>query len=207
MRVPPSSAELSGAPAQVGGYDDERGTSREIVESLLSWFHRQDTGFTLALACLLEHNTRVEERAGHQARVPRVSGVCVTPSERALRPAAFEQGGPLLLERNCRCMSGSSAVTDVYDAATRQFTVAPWPFKLERRSQALFRALSCLPDEELLEQCSTSPLAEHPAFADEMRRTLRLLCERPSASELFPGAAAGSALRFAWDGAGWRPAA
>jgi hypothetical protein len=59
-----------GSPAQVGGYDDERGTSAEIVQSLLSWFHAQRERFTLSLACLLGHNTRIADLSGRQVLLP-----------------------------------------------------------------------------------------------------------------------------------------
>ncbi|KAJ1489536.1 protein N-terminal asparagine amidohydrolase [Baffinella frigidus] len=188
----------------VGGYNDERGTSAEIVQSLLSWFHEQKQRFTLSLACLLSHNTRITDISGRQVPLPVVSGVCITAGERAVRPARFEDRGPMIRERSCRCMASGGTTADLFDAAACEFTVEPWVFSLEARMRKVFFSMSCLGDAALLAQASTSPDAEGPDFPEEMRLTLRLLSEKPETDALFPSAG-GKALRFAWDGGAWAP--
>jgi hypothetical protein len=188
----------------VGGYADEQGISFCIVESLLSWLHTQQSCFTICLAFVLGHNTRMKNVGGNLlVPVPVVAGVCVTP-ESDVVPALFEDRGPMLTQRMCRFITGCGTTTDLVFTATGEFTVEPWNFSVCEDERREFVSMSSLPDEEILALTSTSPDAEGPGFPGDIRRALRLVCQNPRAELMFPSAADGKALRFTWQiGEGW----
>jgi hypothetical protein len=185
----------------IGGYDDH-GTSEDIVNKILSWFHQNEKEFTLKLICTLGHNTNTEEINGTSVKTPKITCVCVTPEDRVVHRAIFQDHGPMYVERSCRVIT-RGLPGNLFDAKNGQFLVEPWKFVLEEPTLKGYKYLLTLDDTDLLDSISTSPDAEGPSFVEQARLSLSYLCTHPDTDSMFGEHA--DPITFSWnqDG-GWK---
>uniref|UniRef100_F6R4T8 N-terminal asparagine amidase n=1 Tax=Monodelphis domestica TaxID=13616 RepID=F6R4T8_MONDO len=145
----------------VGGFNDDRQLSQKLTSQLLSEFDRQEDDIHLVTFCVTAVNIKTAEifRASFPERGP----------EEELRSARSLTGGPMI---------------NIYDAKTEQLHIGPYfwmpfphvDFWLQQD------------DKQLLENLSTSPLAEPPHFVPNIRSTLMFLKKYPfPGNSLFPG--------------------
>lgn len=74
----------------VGGYDDERNTSQEILENLLSFFHSHSIRFSLVTATVGKLNTKVvDDGLNRKHNAPVFHGACINLADKRVCPATF----------------------------------------------------------------------------------------------------------------------
>jgi hypothetical protein len=146
----------------VGGFDDDRSISLNVLRQVLSFYMECAAVLELKLAYIGPTNTRVElcskpyslcntgPRKGatgsHTHRLPKILGAAFSPHSRVLSPAIFSYRGPMVEERQARCLT-SGQCSDIYDASAKCFVVKPWQFALDDSSVSALRqllALRCL---------------------------------------------------------------
>jgi hypothetical protein len=186
----------------VGGYEDENGTSRGIVEALLAWLHNQNNHFRLLVACVLKHNTKKTSDGKHS--IPKITSICISADTLKVSPAKFESRGPMIDQRSCRCLVGNQEETvDLFDMDTHEFTMHPFYFCLGDEMKTSFLEMGELSDKELLPLVSTSQYAEDIGFAENFRLLLKYVCMYPNSNSMFRRSMDGSAERFTWNGKEW----
>ncbi|XP_036683543.1 protein N-terminal asparagine amidohydrolase isoform X2 [Balaenoptera musculus] len=145
----------------VGGFSDDRQLSQKLTHQLLSEFDRQEDDIHLVTLCVTAVNIKTSEiyRASFQDRGP----------EEELRAARALTGGPMI---------------SIYDAKTEQLRIGPYSWMPFPHVDFWLQQ----DDKQILENLSTSPLAEPPHFVKHIRSTLMFLKKYPSpANMLFPG--------------------
>ncbi|XP_006872059.1 PREDICTED: protein N-terminal asparagine amidohydrolase-like [Chrysochloris asiatica] len=163
----------------VGGFSDDRQLSQKLTHQLLSEFDRQKEDVHLVTLCVTELNDR-EENENH---FPIIYGIAVNIKTAEIYRASFQDRGPEEELRAARILTGGPMIS-IYDAKTEQLRIGPYswtPFP-----HVDFWLLQ--DDKQILENLSTSPLAEPPHFVEHIRSTLMFLKKYPSpTSKLFPG--------------------
>ncbi|XP_059549226.1 protein N-terminal asparagine amidohydrolase isoform X2 [Myotis daubentonii] len=145
----------------VGGFSDDRQLSQKLTHQLLSEFDRQEDDIHLVTLCVTAVNVKTAEiyRASFQDRGP----------EEELRAARALTGGPMV---------------SIYDAKTEQLRIGPYSWVPFPHVDFWLQQ----DDKQILENLSTSPLAEPPHFVEHIRTTLMFLKKYPSPTNtLFPG--------------------
>uniref|UniRef100_A0A9L0SMT1 N-terminal asparagine amidase n=1 Tax=Equus caballus TaxID=9796 RepID=A0A9L0SMT1_HORSE len=145
----------------VGGFSDDRQLSQKLTHQLLSEFDRQEDDIHLVTLCVTAVNIKTAEiyRASFQDRGP----------EQELRAARALTGGPMI---------------SIYDAKTEQLRIGPYSWMPFPHVDFWLQQ----DDKQILENLSTSPLAEPPHFVEHIRSTLMFLKKYPSPTNtLFPG--------------------
>uniref|UniRef100_A0A8D0FG69 N-terminal asparagine amidase n=1 Tax=Strix occidentalis caurina TaxID=311401 RepID=A0A8D0FG69_STROC len=162
----------------VGGFNDDRQLSQKLTNQLLSKFTFFPLSFLLFFFFLTELNDR-EEKDIH---FPIIYGIAVNVKTAEIFPATFPEKGPDEDLRSAHVLTGAT-LTNIYDAKMEQLHIGPYfwrpfphvDFWLEQD------------DEQILQNLSTSPLAEPPHFVSHIRSTLAFLKEHPFPSRsLFP---------------------
>ncbi|KAM9125664.1 protein N-terminal asparagine amidohydrolase isoform 2-T2 [Pangshura tecta] len=147
----------------VGGFNDDRQLSQKLTNQLLRTFDLQQDDVHLVTFCVTELNDR-EEKDNH---FPIIYGIDKGPDE-DLRSARTLTGAPM---------------TNIYDAKTEQLHIGPY-FWMPFPHVDLWLEQD---DKQILQNLSTSPLAEPPHFVSHLRSTLLFLKEHPfPADSLFP---------------------
>ncbi|XP_056662166.1 protein N-terminal asparagine amidohydrolase isoform X3 [Monodelphis domestica] len=163
----------------VGGFNDDRQLSQKLTSQLLSEFDRQEDDIHLVTFCVTELNDR-EENENH---FPVICGIAVNIKTAEIFRASFPERGPEEELRSARSLTGGPMI-NIYDAKTEQLHIGPYfwmpfphvDFWLQQD------------DKQLLENLSTSPLAEPPHFVPNIRSTLMFLKKYPfPGNSLFPG--------------------
>ncbi|XP_006742524.1 protein N-terminal asparagine amidohydrolase [Leptonychotes weddellii] len=163
----------------VGGFSDDRQLSQKLTHQLLSEFDRQEEDIHLVTLCVTELNDR-EENENH---FPVIYGIAVNIKTAEIYRASFPDRGPEEELRAARALTGGPMIS-IYKAKTEQLRIGlyswmPFPhmdFWLQQD------------DKQILENLSTSPLAEPPHFVEHIRSTLMFFKKHPSpTSALFPG--------------------
>uniref|UniRef100_A0A8C8A4L9 N-terminal asparagine amidase n=1 Tax=Otus sunia TaxID=257818 RepID=A0A8C8A4L9_9STRI len=153
----------------VGGFNDDRQLSQKLTNQLLSNF----TFFFL---------TELNDREEKDIHFPIIYGIAVNVKTAEIFPATFPEKGPDEDLRSASVLTGAT-LTNIYDAKMEQLHIGPYfwrpfphvDFWLEQD------------DEQILQNLSTSPLAEPPHFVSHIRSTLAFLKEHPFPSRsLFP---------------------
>uniref|UniRef100_A0A8C0FI74 N-terminal asparagine amidase n=1 Tax=Bubo bubo TaxID=30461 RepID=A0A8C0FI74_BUBBB len=159
----------------VGGFNDDRQLSQKLTNQLLN---KNTKAYKFYFFLLTELNDR-EEKDIH---FPIIYGIAVNVKTAEIFPATFPEKGPDEDLRSARVLTGA-ALTNIYDAKMEQLHIGPYfwrpfphvDFWLEQD------------DEQILQNLSTSPLAEPPHFVSHIRSTLAFLKEHPFPSRsLFP---------------------
>ena len=169
----------------VGGYDDNHGLSAKILRQVLHFYTTCSAELELKLAFVGRFNTKVQKcyadcasasskGASHAHSAPRISGAAFCPTRQVLTPAEIRYRGPMLVERQVRCMM-KGPYADIYDASRQCLVFEPWPHRLDCRTRRRLQRCCRVPDEVLLHLISTSPHAERPSFASDVRACLQRL--------------------------------
>ncbi|KAM6249760.1 protein N-terminal asparagine amidohydrolase isoform 2-T2 [Porphyrio hochstetteri] len=162
----------------VGGFNDDRQLSQKLTNQLLRAFDLQPDDVHLVTFCVTELNDREEE----DIHFPIVYGIAVNVKTGEIFPATFPVKGPDEDLRSAHVLTGAT-LTNIYDAEVEQLHIGPYfwrpfphvDFWLEQD------------DEQILQNLSTSPLAEPPHFVSHIRSTLTFLKAHPFPSRsLFP---------------------
>ncbi|KAM7091164.1 protein N-terminal asparagine amidohydrolase isoform X3 [Ciconia boyciana] len=162
----------------VGGFNDDRQLSQKLTNQLLRAFDLQPDDVHLVTFCVTELNDR-EEKDIH---FPVIYGIAVNVKTAEIFPATFPEKGPDEDLRSAHVLTGAT-LTNIYDAKMEQLHIGPYfwrpfphvDFWLEQD------------DKQILQNLSTSPLAEPPHFVSHIRSTLTFLKEHPFPSRsLFP---------------------
>ncbi|KFP23532.1 Protein N-terminal asparagine amidohydrolase, partial [Colius striatus] len=141
-------------------------------------FDLQTDDVHLVTFCVTELNDR-EEKDIH---FPVIYGIAVNVKTAEIFPATFPEKGPDEDLRSAHILTGAP-LTNIYDARREQLHIGPYfwrpfphvDFWLEQD------------DKQILQNLSTSPLAEPPHFVSHIRSTLTFLKEHPFPSRsLFP---------------------
>lgn len=185
---------LAGA-ARCGG---ERGaaTAAATLHALLRVLDRSPMSIDLRLFCALDWNT---DEAGR----PRAQALALAlPSGTPFLPESWRDRGPLVEARMAQLWCGAGpgipmkSIIDGKESEWLVTVVAGEAVASPGRRQRL-QALVDLPDEELLQECSTSPECELPHVAEDIRAALRWVVAQDGPLRL-------EQHRFRWiRGQGW----
>ncbi|XP_032248066.1 protein N-terminal asparagine amidohydrolase isoform X1 [Halichoerus grypus] len=163
----------------VGGFSDDRQLSQKLTHQLLSEFDRQEEDIHLVTLCVTELNDR-EENENH---FPVIYGIAVNIRTAEIYRASFPDRGPEEELRAARALTGGPMIS-IYDAKTEQLRIGPYSWMPFPHVDFWLQQ----DDKQILENLSTSPLAEPPHFVEHIRSTLMFLKKHPSpTSALFPG--------------------
>ncbi|XP_040491234.1 protein N-terminal asparagine amidohydrolase isoform X3 [Ursus maritimus] len=163
----------------VGGFSDDRQLSQKLTHQLLSEFDRQEEDIHLVTLCVTELNDR-EENENH---FPIIYGIAVNIKTAEIYRASFPDRGPEEELRAARALTGGPMIS-IYDAKTEQLRIGPYSWMPFPHVDFWLQQ----DDKQILENLSTSPLAEPPHFVEHIRSTLMFLKKHPSpTSALFPG--------------------
>ncbi|XP_036683544.1 protein N-terminal asparagine amidohydrolase isoform X3 [Balaenoptera musculus] len=163
----------------VGGFSDDRQLSQKLTHQLLSEFDRQEDDIHLVTLCVTELNDR-EENENH---LPVIYGIAVNIKTSEIYRASFQDRGPEEELRAARALTGGPMIS-IYDAKTEQLRIGPYSWMPFPHVDFWLQQ----DDKQILENLSTSPLAEPPHFVKHIRSTLMFLKKYPSpANMLFPG--------------------
>ncbi len=166
----------------LGGYDDAGGKGRALTARLLRCLERSAARLLVQLACLGPQNTAADGS-------PRATALAVDLRTQTARPAAPhppQSRGPLLPARMAQwaysaALCGGSGeeggcgevegggrhpLRRVYDAAAQQMELTLWQGRPSPDVLWYAGRMLQLPDEMLLQQCSTSPAHEPPHFTE-----------------------------------------
>ncbi|XP_071616933.1 protein N-terminal asparagine amidohydrolase isoform X2 [Heliangelus exortis] len=144
----------------VGGFNDDRQLSQKLTNQLL----------------------KLNDREEKDIHFPIIYGIAVNVKTAEIFPATFPEKGPDEDLRSAHVLTGAT-LTNIYDPKMEQLHIGPYfwrpfphvDFWLEQD------------DKQILQNLSTSPLAEPPHFVSHIRSTLTFLKEHPFPSHsLFP---------------------
>uniref|UniRef100_A0A8C5XY83 Uncharacterized protein n=1 Tax=Microcebus murinus TaxID=30608 RepID=A0A8C5XY83_MICMU len=153
--------------------------------SLLSDFDGQEEDIHLVTLCVTELNDR-EENENH---FPVIYGIAVNVNTAEIYRAAFQDRGQEKQLRAARALTGGP-MSSICDAKTEQLRIEPFSWVPFPHVDFWLQQ----DDKQILENFSTSPLAESPThthFVEHIRSTLMFLKKYPSPTNtLFPGSTA-----------------
>ncbi|XP_069066323.1 protein N-terminal asparagine amidohydrolase isoform X2 [Pleurodeles waltl] len=162
----------------VGGFNDDRRLSQKLTSELLSSLDQQKDEIHLVTLCVSEVNDKLEDGV----HLPIIYGIAVNVKTGDIFPATFQDKGPEEDLRSARTLTGGPMI-NIYDAKSELLNIGPYywrPF-----SFAYFWLEQ--DDERILQNLSTSPLAEPPHFVAHMRSTMTFLKNNPKPeNSLFP---------------------
>lgn len=163
----------------MGGFNDDRQLSQKLTHQLLSEFDRQEDDIHLVTLCVTELNDREE----NESHFPIIYGIAVNIKTAEIYRASFQDRGPEEELRAARALTGGPMIS-IYDAKTEQLRIGPYSWTPFPHVDFWLQQ----DDKQILENLSTSPLAEPPHFVEHIRSTLMFLKKHPSpANTLFPG--------------------
>ncbi|KAJ7416051.1 RNA polymerase I-specific transcription initiation factor RRN3 [Willisornis vidua] len=157
---------------------DDATTCHIVVLRHTGAFDLQPDDVHLVTFCVTELNDREEQ----DIHFPIIYGIAVNVKTAEIFPATFPEKGPDEDLRSAHVLTGAP-LTNIYDAKTEQLRIGPYfwgpfphvDFWLEQD------------DAQILQNLSTSPLAEPPHFVSHIRSTLTFLKAHPFPSRsLFP---------------------
>ncbi|XP_036997115.2 protein N-terminal asparagine amidohydrolase isoform X2 [Artibeus jamaicensis] len=145
----------------VGGFSDERQLSRKLTHQLL----------------------KLNDREENENHFPIIYGIAVNIKTAEIYRASFHDRGPEEELRAARALTGGPMIS-IYDAKTEQLRIGPYSWTPFPHVDFWLQQ----DDKQILENLSTSPLAEPPHFVEHIRSTLVFLKKYPSPTNtLFPG--------------------
>ncbi|XP_078519322.1 protein N-terminal asparagine amidohydrolase isoform X1 [Lissotriton helveticus] len=162
----------------VGGFNDDRRLSQKLTSQLLNSLDQQKDEIHLVTLCVSELNDKLED----DVHLPIIYGIAVNVKTGDLFPATFQDKGPEEDLRSARSFTGGPMI-NIYDAKTELLNIGPYYW---RPSPYAYFWLE-QDDERILQNLSTSPLAEPPHFVAHMRSTMMFLKNNPEPQNfLFP---------------------
>ncbi|XP_030340180.1 protein N-terminal asparagine amidohydrolase isoform X1 [Strigops habroptila] len=162
----------------VGGFNDDRQLSQKLTNQLLRAFDLQPDDVHLVTFCVTELNDREEE----DIHFPIIYGIAVNVKTAEIFPATFPEKGPDEDLRSAHVLTGAT-LTNIYDAKMEQLHIGPYFWRPFPHVDFWLQQ----DDKQILQNLSTSPLAEPPHFVSHIRSTLTFLKEHPFPSRsLFP---------------------
>ncbi|XP_037766688.1 protein N-terminal asparagine amidohydrolase isoform X2 [Chelonia mydas] len=144
----------------VGGFNDDRQLSQKLTNQLLRAFDLQQDDVHIVTFCVTAVNVKTAE----------------------IFHATFPDKGPDEDLRSAHMLTGAP-MTNIYDAKTEQLHIGPYFWMPFPHVDFWLNQ----DDKQILQNLSTSPLAEPPHFVSHLRSTLMFLKEHPfPADSLFP---------------------
>ncbi|XP_060634218.1 protein N-terminal asparagine amidohydrolase [Anolis sagrei] len=162
----------------VGGFNDDRHLSQQLTNQLLRAFDSLQDSIHLVTFCVTDLNDR-QEKGNH---FPFIYGIGVNVKTGEVFHATFPDRGPAEDLRSASILTGAKMV-NIYDSRKEELRIGPYfwmpfphvDFWLQQD------------DEHILQNLSTSPVAEPPHFVSHIRATLMYLKEHPFPDKtLFP---------------------
>ncbi|OBS74668.1 hypothetical protein A6R68_14790 [Neotoma lepida] len=145
----------------VGGFSDDRQLSQKLTHQLL----------------------KLNDREENENHFPVIYGIAVNIKTAEIYRASFQDRGPEEQLRAARALAGGPMIS-IYDAKTEQLRIGPYSWTPFPHVDFWLQQ----DDKQILENLSTSPLAEPPHFVEHIRSTLMFLKKFPSPENiLFPG--------------------
>ncbi|KAM5228146.1 protein N-terminal asparagine amidohydrolase isoform 2-T2 [Ctenodactylus gundi] len=145
----------------VGGFSDDRQLSQKLTHQLL----------------------KLNDREENENHFPVIYGIAVNIKTAEIYRASFQDRGPEEQLRAARALAGGPMIS-IYDAQTEQLQIGPYSWMPFPHVDFWLQQ----DDKQILENLSTSPLAEPPHFVEHIRSTLLFLKKYPSPmNTLFPG--------------------
>jgi len=161
----------------IGGYDDERGTSADITETLLTTIQEHEAKFQLKIACMGSINTVINNGVAW----PRTYGAGVTIETGEVFCAKFSYHGPDTDIRSMWCQKG---LHNIFDHQSGQIVIHPFEYIVWKLPELWIQQS----DAFILKHCSTSPMVEPPTFCDHMRANFKRMITDPKPLDtIFPG--------------------
>lgn len=165
-----------------GGFLDNQGTSEEVAVSILEVIQDHDESIHLTSACMVGFNDTIEKGL-HK---PIVYGVAVGIQDGEIFPATFEDKGPDECIRHARIFTGIKKMTEVYNSRYEELRILPYEYEKDISWTIPF--FLSAPDEEVLEQLSSSPQCEPSDFVKTIKATLHHILTHPKPLKtIFPG--------------------
>lgn len=167
---------------------EQDGHSFPLCAKLVEALGKSAVKFHIQTLFVLNHNTQ-KDNVGNA--VPIFTGFLVETKTGVVIPATFDQTtrSPDEIVRRIRLSASFSnphwrnKLLETYDTDTDLFIIVPCPWNMGRVHMASY--LQQLPDDEILQTCSTSPFAEAPDFIDNQRRQWDYLIRHPNWKETF----------------------
>ncbi|XP_054159418.1 protein N-terminal asparagine amidohydrolase-like [Oppia nitens] len=158
----------------IGGFNDSRHYSEDLVLKLLCAYHRQTINIELVTACVCKLNNTIRNNINW----PVIYGIAVNVKTGDIFPATFTDKGPDIPLRSARYYTGCHEMLDIYDSNMSLLRIGPFNYS-PMRGVDLWLQQS---DEFILQHLSTSPEVEPPNFVMSARTTLKFIQKNP-----FPG--------------------
>ena len=153
----------------VGGFDDARNISTDVVMQLLENLYESDVALHLKAACICANNTYYQDNIAF----PCITGLICDVKSGGTSPASFNFKGPLEEIRRLRFASRPPIIMhSVYNPMTRLLEIEPYSWTL---TDDTIQQLLGLNTNSFLHYWSTSPLAEKPNFVSSCKVALKFL--------------------------------
>jgi hypothetical protein len=158
----------------VGGFDDEQSSSRKIscwlmdLLALIAEEEKDSIKVTLKTCAISSMND-----TGHSCPIGRGLGIDLKTGEAFLAKVDEEVAGPSLQLRSARLWSNSREhkLSVIHTATSNAVRIDAFSYQPFEELDALMQ----LPDDIMLQYCSTSPNNEEDDFCTSIRSTLRFL--------------------------------
>ena len=162
----------------VGGFEDARNISIDVVMQLLESLVEQQLPLHLKAACVCANNTYYQDNIPY----PCITGLICDIKSGGISPASFSYQGPCEEIRRLRFTTRPPILMhSIYDPFTRILEVKPYYWNL---TDDTIQQLLGLNTNSFLHYWSTSPLAEKPTFVHSLKSALKFL--RDNRNSLFP---------------------
>ena len=161
----------------VGGFEDAKGSSREISTFLINLLarvaHEERTTLrmTLKTCAISSMNDN-----GYSCPIGRGMGIDLRTGEVFLAKVDDSAAGPALTLRSVRLWGSRKQLSLIHTARSNKLVVAPFHFQPFLEIDMLLK----LPDSVLLQCTSTSPDVEEDDFCDNIRKSLRFMLNHKS---------------------------
>jgi len=158
----------------VGGFDDARNISIDVVMQLLENLYEQDRALHLKAACVCSNNTILQDNISY----PSITGLICDIKSGGISPASFNYQGPCEEIRRLRFATRPPIVMhSIYNPFSRILEVKPYDWTL---TDDTIQQLLGLNTNSFLHYWSTSPLAEKPTFVPACKSALKFLKDNRS---------------------------
>ncbi|CAG9857948.1 unnamed protein product [Phyllotreta striolata] len=163
----------------IGAYENESSSSEEVFRGIIQAFHEYPDGIHLTLACVGKVITIYDDK---KVPKPIIYGIGIRVKSGEMFPATYPDKGPEQHLRSIRSIEAlpSQRMVDIYDNESGFLKIQPFHYE----PWAHRSCWSNRTDEALLQRYSTSPMAEPPDMAHNIRNMLKFIHEH-SARDVF----------------------
>lgn len=177
----------------IGGFEDMRGISTDVVMQLLESFHEISMETHLKTACICANNTYYQDNIPF----PCIRGLLCHVRTGRISPASFTNRGPLEEVRRLRfTMRPPIIMHCVYTSASNMLEINLYDSTL---TDETIQQLLGLNTNSFLHFWSTSPLTERPQFVPFYKLAMKFL--KDNRMSLF---CSGQAFRFVRNNGQWK---